>query len=223
MFNFICVHMVTIDVPASVGAWYTTPAQSLTWETSCLGFRLSLPNLSYIIAITYSAECTPPSGYHYPPLQHLYSGGGGYQPTFTPPQLQQGMAQCDHSLSCTAMLLQFHNYCSLFLAHLCIMIHQYIKVNYFLSTCISDHLILHIVHPESPWTKDASGRRHFLRLDASGRLIFCVHTHACRQTQTQMHAHGWTQTHAKFFSCILCPSCCMFRPWVSLPANPCPM
>jgi len=30
------------------------------------------------------------------------------------------------------------------------------------------------------------------------------------------------QTHAKFFSYILYPSCYMFRPWVSLTANPCP-
>ena len=56
---------------------------------------------------------------------------------------------------------------------------------------------------------------------ASGRLIFCAQTDARRRTQ--MHARGQTQTHAKFFGCILCPSCCMFRSWVSLPANPCPM
>ena len=85
--------------------------------------------------------------------------------------------------------------------------------------------VLRIVHSESPWTKDTSGRRNFLRLDASGRLIFCaqMHADAHRCTQTQTHARGRTQTHAKIFSCILCPSCCMFRPWVSLPANPCSM
>ena len=38
-----------------------------------------------------------------------------------------------------------------------------------------------------------------------------------------MYARGQMQTHAKFFSCIPCPSCSMFRPWVSLLANPCPM
>ena len=43
-------------------------------------------------ATTFSAELAPPSGYHYPHPQHLYSGGGGYQPTATPSQLQQGMA-----------------------------------------------------------------------------------------------------------------------------------
>ena len=37
------------------------------------------------------------------------------------------------------------------------------------------------------------------------------------------HARGRTQTYAKFFSCILCPSCYMFRPWASLPANTCLM
>ena len=39
----------------------------------------------------------------------------------------------------------------------------------------------------------------------------------CADARTQ------TQTHAKFFSCILCPTHYMFRPWVSLLANPCPM
>ena len=74
-----------------------------------------------------------------------------------------------------------------------------------------------IVHPESPWTKDVSRRRDFLRLDASGHLIFCVQTqtHTCRRVQTQTHACRRMQTHAKLFSCILCPSCYMFRPWVS--------
>ena len=40
---------------------------------------------------------------------------------------------------------------------------------------------------------------------------------------TWTHARGRMQTHAKFFSCILCPSCYTFRPWVSLPTNPYPM
>ena len=106
--------------------------------------------------------------------------------------------------------------------------------------------VTHIVHPESPWTKDVSGHRdpfasrrvwtfNFLCVDARTQ----THTDASRRMQTQMHARGrtqthacgrththtrgWTQMHAKFFSSILCPSCYMFRPWVSLSANPCPM
>ena len=58
-----------------------------------------------------SAEFAPPSGMPQPsgyqiPPQYMYSRGGKYQSTSTPLQLpQQGMTQCDHSLSCTAMLL----------------------------------------------------------------------------------------------------------------------
>ena len=50
-----------------------------------------------------------------------------------------------------------------------------------------------------------------------------MHADKRRCTQTDADTHGRMQTHAKFFSCIPCPSCYMFRPWVSLPANPCPM
>ena len=53
-----------------------------------------------------------------------------------------------------------------------------------------------IVHLESPWTKDLSGRRNFLRLDASRRLIFCAQTNACRRTRTDADVHGRTQTDA---------------------------
>ena len=60
--------------------------------------------------ITFSTEFAPPPdllqtrNYQFSP-QHLYSGGGGYQPTFTASQLQQGMAHCD--------------YCSILLMHRC--------------------------------------------------------------------------------------------------------
>ena len=67
----------------------------------------------------------------------------------------------------------------------------------------------------------------------SRRIWFCAQTHACKCRHThantdtcmqmQMHSRGRMQTHAKLFSCSSCTSCYMFRPWVSLPANPCPM
>ena len=76
----------------------------------------------------------------------------------------------------------------------CVCVCVRVYVHMFVSVCAC------IVRPESPWTKDASGRRNLLCLDASGHLIFC----------TQTHAHEGTQTHAKFFSYIPCPSCCMF-------------
>ena len=66
-----------------------------------------------------------------------------------------------------------------------------------------------IVHPEKSLNKDASGRRN---LFASRRVrtfnFLCAD--ACGRTQTD--ARRRTQTQAKFFSCILCPSCYMFRP-----------
>ena len=50
------------------------------------------------------------------------------------------------------------------------------------------------------------------------------HSYTSRHVQTFnflcADKHTQMQTHAKFFSYILCPSCYMFRPWVSLPANP---
>ena len=60
-----------------------------------------------IVTIHLSAGFSPPSGmlqpgsYQIPPL---YSGVGGHQPSSIPPQLQQGMTQCVHTLSCIAML-----------------------------------------------------------------------------------------------------------------------
>ena len=47
-----------------------------------------------------------PGGYQIPP-QYMYSGVGRHQPIFSPPQLQQGMAQCDDSLSRTAIVVSF--------------------------------------------------------------------------------------------------------------------
>ena len=41
-----------------------------------------------------------------------------------------------------------------------------------------------IVHPKSPWTKDASGCRDLLCLDASRRLIFCAQMHADSRRRT---------------------------------------
>ena len=63
-----------------------------------------------IIRIHLSAGFSPPSGmlqpggYQIPPPQHLYNGVGGHQPSFTPPQIQQGMTKCVRTLSCTALL-----------------------------------------------------------------------------------------------------------------------
>ena len=59
-----------------------------------LGWDLNYCYSSY--AITFSAELAPPSGHYYP--QHLYSGVGRYQPTFSLWQLQQGITHFDHSL-----------------------------------------------------------------------------------------------------------------------------
>ena len=92
---------------------------------------------------------------------------------------------------------------------------QLTQHNFACTWTVQDTWSIYIVHPESPWTKDAA--------------IFCVRTFnflctdACGRTLTQTHAHGRTQTYANFFSCILCPICYMFRPWGSLPANTCPM
>ena len=70
----------------------STPAQCLPKRP--IGWDLNYRYSPY--AITFSAELAPPSGHHYP--QHLYSGVGGYQPTFTLHQLLQGMTHFDHSL-----------------------------------------------------------------------------------------------------------------------------
>ena len=64
-----------------------------------------------MVTIHLSAGFSPPSGmlqpggYQIPPPQHLYSGGGRHQPSSAPPQLQQGMTKCVHTLSCTAMFV----------------------------------------------------------------------------------------------------------------------
>ena len=61
------------------------------------GGQNELPILTYDDH-NISAGVTPPfsvlqaSGTQFPPPQHLYSGGGGYQPTLTPSKFpQQGM------------------------------------------------------------------------------------------------------------------------------------
>ena len=65
--------------------------------------NLPCPTQQMMIMIHLSAGFATPSGmlqpggYQIPPLQHLYSGGGRYQPTFTPPQLPQ---QCIILLCC---------------------------------------------------------------------------------------------------------------------------
>ena len=64
---------------------------------------------------------------------------------------------------------------------------------YFVSSVCRD---VSIVHPECPWTKDASERRNFLRLDASGHLIFCAQTHACRRMRTHANERTWTNADA---------------------------
>ena len=50
----------------------------------------------------------------------------------------------------------------------------------------------------------------------------CRRTYADASRRRHTYARRQTQMHAKFFSYIPCPSCYMFRPWVSLPVNPCP-
>ena len=72
-----------------------------------------------IVTIYLSAGFSPssamlqPGGCQIPPL---YSGVGGHQPSSAPLQLQQGVIQCVHALSCTAML--FGSKRSFFLAYL---------------------------------------------------------------------------------------------------------
>ena len=83
-------------------------------------------------ATTFSADLAPPSGYHYPPSQHLYSGVGGYQPTATPSQLQQGMAPLYSHLVGFKPIGHFPD---LALHH-----DSYLKAN---SIFISDHLSRH--------------------------------------------------------------------------------
>ena len=61
---------------------------------------------------------------------------------------------------------------------------QLTQHNFACTWTVQDTWSIYIVHPESPWTKDASGRSNFF---ASGRLIFCAQTHADARWHRRMH------------------------------------
>lgn len=81
---------------------HSFPVRSSTMK--CCVAKWREPNANMHNFTITSAELTPPSGmmlssgYQTPPPQHLYSGGGGHWPTFTPTNFyasRQGIAQYD--------------------------------------------------------------------------------------------------------------------------------
>ena len=88
-------------------------------------------------------------------------------------------------------------------------------------TCIADASLGHTKSVEHSLCTTSTDAEILLCLDAFRRLIFCAQTHArkCRH----MHVDERTRIQDSSAALHVQAVTYMFRPWVSLPANPCPI